>query len=137
MASLGHLLLNGYGVSRSRDAGIAWLKRAAEAGNTTAMYDLSRIFSLAETGAPAGQPESGEAAYWLKRAAERNHASASYQLGIAYLNGEGRPADAGQAAAWLQRSANSGNLLAERKLEALRRRISEGGGPDPVTVSNE
>ncbi len=39
MAALGHMLLNGYGVSQSRERGLDWLSRAANAGNTAAMYE--------------------------------------------------------------------------------------------------
>jgi TPR repeat protein len=137
MASLGQLLLNGYGVSRSRDAGLAWLRRSAEAGNTAAMYDLSRIFALDAARVPANESAKDEAAYWLTRAGERNHANASYQLGVAQLNGGDRPADVGKAAVWLERSARAGNLLAARKLEAVRRQMTEAGEFDPTTVSNE
>lgn len=120
MASLGHLFLNGYGVNKSRDTGLAWLKRAAEAGNTAAMYELSRIFALD----PAAELEEDQVVYWLNRAANRNHPNASYQLGLAYLKGEWVPHDLNDAARWFERSAASGNLLAARTLEDVRRQIA-------------
>jgi TPR repeat protein len=133
MASLGHLLLNGYGVNKSKAAGLSWLTRAAEAGHTAAMYELSRIYALA----PADQTDGASIIVWLTRAANRNHPNASYQLGLAYLKGEWVAADTGQAIAWFERSAASGNLLAARTVDALRRQMSEGSSPDISEVSHE
>lgn len=115
MAALGHLLLNGHGVSKSRGEGLAWLARASEAGSAEAMYDLSRFHASA----PASSDGQAEALHWLRRAADRNHPQATYQLGLAYLEGVGVPRNDAQAEGWFERSASAGNSLAVRTLETL------------------
>lgn len=110
-----------------------WLKRAAEAGNTAAMYELSRIFALG----PTGQIVGDQVIYWLTRAASRNHPNASYQLGLAYLKGEWVTADPQQSLAWFERSAAAGNLLAARTVDTIRAQISQGTSADISAVSHE
>ncbi len=133
MASLGHLLLNGYGVSQSREAGLRWLSRAAQAGDSSAMYELSRIYALA----PEDDVGGRQTIYWLKRAAERNHPNASYQLGLAYQKGDWVEANPEEAAKWFKRAGDSGNLLAARTLDALRREQADPQAPEASDGSPE
>jgi TPR repeat protein len=44
MYDLGNLLLTGDGVERNTEKGIAWLKRATEAGSTDAIYRLGLLY---------------------------------------------------------------------------------------------
>ena len=88
------------------------LTKAGEAGNATAMYDLSRIFALGST----GSVDEAASVEWLRRAAENGHPAATYQLGTAYLEGAGVAKDRGEALRWLERSKAAGNLLAARTI---------------------
>ncbi|MFC0219130.1 hypothetical protein ACFFJ7_12080 [Pseudochelatococcus lubricantis] len=114
MAAFGHLLVNGHGIRTSRAEGQKWLTRAADAGNLSAVDDLSRA-----AGSGTDKAAGARVAAWLRRAAERGHADAAFQIGTAYLKGAGVGQNDTEAARWLEQAAGAGNQRAARMLKTL------------------
>ncbi|HMB55178.1 MAG TPA: tetratricopeptide repeat protein [Thermoanaerobaculia bacterium] len=74
MMFLGQDLLAGETQSRDVEAGLGWLRRAAEAGNWWAVGDLARLYS---EGAPGVPVDRDEAAVWMRHHADLGDADAT------------------------------------------------------------
>jgi TPR repeat protein len=72
------------GTKRSLASYRSWLEKAAELGNSEAMYHLAFEYYH-----PSDTKKMEEFIYWLSRAAEEGQPDALYHLAISYLNGEG------------------------------------------------
>jgi uncharacterized protein len=72
----------------------------AHAYHTDAKYDAAMV-------------QYGKAVELNRRAADQGNASAQYNLGVAYENGEGVPADHAQAVAWFREAAEQGDARAQ------------------------
>lgn len=98
---MGRMYTEGNGVSINCDRAVEYLKRAAEAGNADAAFDLA-IF--AEIGRCAPKNES-QALAWYELAAKNGDARAPNAIGTIYL-GHGEIArDLKKAAFWFRRGA--------------------------------
>lgn len=83
----------------------AWLRLAAQAGDTHAAFLLGKTLMSGAPGIPRA-PERG--AMWLGSAAEAGHAGAAFHLGIAHLNGYGVTQNTMKAARWFRVAAEQG-----------------------------
>jgi len=131
MVDLGRLLkANG-----DLDEAEEWYRRAAEAGSTTAMFNLGHLFEN-DRDDPIG------AETWYRRGAEAGNAMAMNGLGVC-LNNQG---DVGAAEAWYRRAAETGNIDAMKNLgilfdeagdvsgsESWYRRAAEAGNRESMT----
>jgi len=108
------------------DESLSWLKRAADQGDTTALFRIGQIYHQG-----MGIPRDYRlAADWFRKAAEKGHTTAQLNLGELYRTGTGVAQDRIQAYKWLSLAeSESGADLTEspdrnffptvRKLEYL------------------
>jgi localization factor PodJL len=104
------------GVPRDLSAARAWTRRAAEAGDRVAMYNLA-LFLIDAGGTDA------EAAGWFRRAAERGVVDAQYNLGLLYAAGRGVERNQREAYRWFSVAANAGDVAAREKQVELESRL--------------
>ncbi len=89
-----------------------WFKKAAEAGHTTAQYNLGLCY---HTGSGVDKdPE--QAVVWYRKAAEAGHAGAQSNLGLCYHTGSGVDKDPEQAVVWYRKAAEAGQTDAQFNL---------------------
>lgn len=104
----GHLLLDGYGVERDREAALRWFRIAARSGNADAFNMVGRCHELGW----GVRRNAAEAVYWYRLAAAKNHPWAEFNLASLLARGEGVAPDPRQALELLVRSARRGNAKA-------------------------
>lgn len=95
------------------DAGIASLRKRADAGNADAQFTLGVLYDLG----PLGLLQDYElAASWYRKAADQGHVQAQYDLGVRYLTGRGLQQDDAQALVWFRKAADQGHAQAQYDL---------------------
>ena len=104
-----------YGIGTDGALSFAWLRVAAELGQTSAQYSFGQKL-LELNGAPA--PDGLESTpddpktkpfYWVKLAAEGGNIEAQFQLGLYYQNGFGTVKNLDEAIKWYQKVAEIGD----------------------------
>ena len=90
--------------------------RAAELGNTTAMYDLGVLYANGH----GVEQDYVQARAWYQKAADAGNANAMTNLGTLYQLGQGVQQDYAQARAWYQKAADKGNADAKQNLESIK-----------------
>jgi TPR repeat protein len=88
------------------------LRRAAEAGDAPAQFQLGRAYSH---GASV-QRDDATAARWVEKAAEQGHLEAQSNIGYLYSAALGVPRDPGKTMAWWTRAAEGGFVQAQFNL---------------------
>lgn len=76
---LGHMYLSGEGTIKSTEKAISWLKKASEAKNEVAMYELAQIY-LKDRDAN----NDNEANHLMEKSAELNHPGAQFFLAVKF-----------------------------------------------------
>lgn len=112
--------MEGRGVEKDNDRGIAILKKAAEGGSPIAQFRMA-VYHLS-----GEKPDLVTGYPYLVAAATGNLAEAQNELGLFYLSGKLGSADAPAGVAWLTRAAQSGNAAAQNNLAALYERGAAG-----------
>ena len=102
---LGHLMMDGKGVAKNRDAALDLWRTAADADLVEAQHALA-LALISDAGAEAMAPQ--EALHWLVRAAEAGSTPSQYTLGKMYLEGLGTPKDYEIAYRWMGEAAEAG-----------------------------
>ncbi|MBX7080201.1 MAG: sel1 repeat family protein [Nannocystaceae bacterium] len=97
------------------DAAYACHRRAAEAGDADAMFELYIVFAQGLAVDP--DPEASQA--WLDRAAAAEHPRALYNLGAAWASGSNGTVDMAKAAQYYTRAADRGNGRAAATLAIM------------------
>jgi TPR repeat protein len=87
-------------------AGLAWARRAADAGAVQGAFDVALFHDLG-TG---GTPDKAQAGIWYRKAAEGGDPSSMINLAALQLAGDGVAKDAAAAAGWVTRSADAGSI---------------------------
>jgi TPR repeat protein len=111
--ALGVLLLQNGQDAETRAEGLRWITSAAEGGEVQAQAQAGQLLLTTE------DPKRGVA--FLEKAAEAGHTGAMHALGLAYLNGQGVPADPATAASWLRKGAEAGDVSSQTALAQLYR----------------
>jgi len=106
------LYTKGLGVVENPGYGVQLLRRAAEAGDPLAQYNLGNRYM--REGTEEFAPE--QAAAWWKKAADQGLVPAQHNLGSLYALGTGVKRDLKQARHWYAKAAANGS---ERSAEAL------------------
>lgn len=88
-------------------AALRLMRRAADAGFVTAMYDLGRLH---EDGIAEGAPDLATAHRWYLRAAEAGSVEGQVAVATAHYLGRGAPLDAARAAHWYREAATRGDV---------------------------
>lgn len=99
---MGRMYTEGDGVSINCDRAVEYLRRAAEAGNADAAFDLAL---LAEHGRCVPQNKS-QALAWYELAAKNGDARAPNVIGTIYLGQAEIARDLGKASFWFRRGVN-------------------------------
>ncbi len=88
-------------------------RAAAQAGNSTALYELGFLYSHGEGGLPQN---SAESAKWYSKSASLGNPEAQANLGVLYENGDGVPEDWVRAAQLYRQSAEQYNAIGQSML---------------------
>ena len=80
---------------------VSWYRKAADAGNAAAMYNLGYMYV---NGLGVAR-NCDEGAVWTRKAAEAGFPEAECEMGYLYQNGLGVGKDSSQAVAWYRKSA--------------------------------
>lgn len=106
----GLALLEGrYGLQPDQQAGMLWIRKAADGGDPFACLTLGVSYS--EGRGVAKDP--AQAVGWWRKAAQSGNMQAEYLLGRAYLEGKGVSRDETEAARHLELAAKAGNTDAQ------------------------
>ena len=98
MYSLGCMYLEGAGVEASEDAGMVWVRRAADRGHSVAMCKLGSYLS-------EKRGDHSAAVEWWGRSADQGYPHAMFQLWNSYSQGRGVKKDIQRGLVWLRRAA--------------------------------
>lgn len=123
--------VNGFGVQKDVPEAVRWYRKAAEAGNTRAMFNLA--VHLANGNGIT--KDITEANRWLRRAAEGGSADAMVNLAFQLENGNGITKDVTEANRWYRTAAEAGNATAMHNL-ANNLANGQGVAKDDVAASS-
>jgi TPR repeat protein len=76
MNRLGVLYQEGHGVPKNYELALQWYRKAADAGNATAIYNLGLMYELGQ----GVRKDSGAAVVWYRKAAEAGNEDAKKRL---------------------------------------------------------
>jgi TPR repeat protein len=125
---LGLALLDGAFGHRDEEAGEAWMRRAALAGNAEA------AFLLGDRAVKGGNPNFAEAIAWFRQAVDGGHPAAARALASLYLTGNGVAKDVEEGTRLLRVAANSGHRDAQVDLANLFLKGADAAG-DPASIA--
>jgi hypothetical protein len=111
-AAVGSLYLNGIGTTTNHTEAMAWLRKAALAGEARAQSDLGSLYAAGLGTAP----DAAEAVKWYRQAATQELPRAQYALASCCHRGEGVAKDPNEALRWLRRAAEIGDPQAQWSL---------------------
>lgn len=88
-----------------------WFQKAADRGNTDAMYELSELYNYTCNESSDGLGfDAQKALYWLQHAADAGNAVAQYYLGSEYMLGRIISKSYRDAYKWYEKAAQQGNF---------------------------
>lgn len=97
-----------------QQAGIEWIRKAAESGELASQYTLG----IALRDGQGLKPNRDESIRWLRLAADRNLDEAEYALGLSLLRAKD-PKEIAQAADWIRKAAEQGHPAAQLQLAEM------------------
>lgn len=111
MKAIAQCYLEGKGVEKDTEAGVAWLRSAYNMGDDIdAAHDLAMIY---EYGKFSVENDIFAAAEWLKKAANGGHIEAMAELGLCYELGCGVEQSDTEALDWYTKAANLGHITSK------------------------
>ena len=115
MMALSSAYLSGACTERDTSIGMSWLRKAANAGNARAMYELGVYYN------PRGDNFDGPhdealAAKWFLKSAEGGYIDGMTSIAVFYYHGRGVTQDYKKANEWFLKAANKGDALAMNDL---------------------
>jgi TPR repeat protein len=119
--NLANLYEHGQGVERNLPTSIAWLKKAAELGDSRGQFQLGMAY---EKGLGV-KKDLHEAAKWLEKAAEQNDGRAQFNLGVMFATNFGQgimtssQEQRKQAISWLEKAKENSTEDAQEFLNLL------------------
>ena len=108
-----------YDNARDFEKAICWYRISAEHGDTSAMYNLARLYRKEKS-----VKDINKAIGWYEKAAEKGHRKSMYDLGYTYKS-EVEPADIELSTFWYEEAANHGDTDALVSLGNTYKRIKE------------
>jgi TPR repeat protein len=103
----GKAFSKGQGVAKNPQQAVFWTRKAAEAGDAGAQYDLSTYYYQGINGLPEDEREFIR---WTRAAANGGYPAAQYNLGLSYYQGSnGLPKNFAESARWLRLAAEQGD----------------------------
>lgn len=106
MLRLAYFYFAGPAAVRAPDLGLAWSRRAADAGSAQGLFNVGLAY---ERGAGVGA-DPAEAARWYRKAADLGHQQAMINLAALLVNGVAGPKDPVAAVGWVRRAADAGSV---------------------------
>ena len=125
LCSLGALHLEGRGVERDLELGLALCREAAEEGIVPAQLRMGQL----RLEGPAEIRDDDASRRWFEAAAQRGSPEANYRLGVMLREGRGAPADYERARGYFEQAASSGYAAAYLPTAELYFGVSEAS-PD-------
>ena len=118
MEDLGDMYYHGLGVKQNYSAAFGWFSKAADEGNSAAMYNLGCMYY---NGMGVAEEDRRTAIEWYKKAAEKGNSDAMYELGRIYYYGEGVGGISNYraATAWYEKAAEKGHRDAMYELALM------------------
>lgn len=113
--NIGEMYVDGYGVNKDKDKGIAWLEKAAAQGSVDAEFDLGMAYEDDQ----AMLEDRQKAAKWYLLAAQHGNPFAQRNIGMLYAKGDGVPRDYVEAYVWLNKAAAYGAPSAANARDSL------------------
>jgi TPR repeat protein len=107
---LATMYLGGKGMPYDIEAGMGWLRKAAEGGDMKAQAMLGALLAQGVNGA---QPDYDAGRTWLTKAATQGDPTAQAELGGLYLLPHGEAPDPTTALLWIRKSAQQGDPIGE------------------------
>jgi hypothetical protein len=113
-----------FGLAKNKSEANKWFKeagesykKAAEAGNVEAQYQLANLYARGYAGIPK---DNEEAFKWYQKAAENGNAKAQLRLGFCYDTGMLKtPTSKSEAEKWYKKAIEQGNVSAMQQLGGL------------------
>lgn len=126
---IGEMYYTGKGVRKDAATGFHWIKRAADAGEKIAQYNLGYI---AENGGIEALPRDA-AITWYTKSAMQGYVPAQVRLGDLYAAGNNRSL----ALQWYERAGFAGNQYAEQQAKRIGLELSNERGAAVVKEMRE
>jgi TPR repeat protein len=105
---LGTLDYVGIGVVQDYVGAMTWLKKAADAGNAEAQWQVGFLYQTGCFGQGPPPPDLADAVPWYQKSAAQGNAYGEFGLAALLLTGQGVPKDAIKAAALFAQAAAQG-----------------------------
>lgn len=115
MNQLASIYYNGEGVSPNHVEALRWFKKAAEAGDATAMNNVGILYYH---GADGVSQDTDEAFKWFKKGADKGEASSIYMLGVMHHYGQGTAENTEEGTRLIKKAAELGHELAIQVMES-------------------
>ncbi|MDB5676477.1 MAG: hypothetical protein JWM65_3459 [Sphingomonas bacterium] len=109
MLRMAYFYLAGPKAARDPAAGLAWARRAADAGSAQGAFDIGLIHDSGNGVAI----DKAQAVTWYRKAADGGDNAAMIDLAALYLAGAGVPKDEALAASWVRKAADAGSVDAQ------------------------
>ncbi len=97
---------NGDGVEQDYEIALEWYKKAADNGNTDAMYSIGCMFADGH----GVEQDYAKAMEWYRNAADNGNADAMNSIGYMYDCGNGVEQDYEKALEWYEKAIDAGNV---------------------------
>jgi FOG: TPR repeat, SEL1 subfamily len=110
--------MNARGAIKAKWSPVEMYKKAAEAGSSTAEYNLGMLYLEGD------QVQKNEklAVEWLRKASQHGHMQAQNNLGVVLVTGgDGVPINATEGIRWLKKAATAGDDMAKQALSKIYR----------------
>ena len=117
--NLGVYYRDAEGVAKDEVQAVAWFRKAADQGDTSAQSNLGACYL---NGAGVAQDQA-EAVRWFRKAADQGHTSAQFNLGVCYYKGAGTQMDLVEAYAYWSLAGRT-DADARRTLANLEKKLS-------------
>ena len=105
----------GRGVTQDFTLSAHWFEKAAEQGDSDALFNLGMIYERSDIMAP----DLVRSFSYFKQAAEKGLARAQYEVACAYQTGKGTEQSISAAKTWFEKAAKQGVRKAIRNLQDL------------------
>lgn len=112
---------------KARSDMFKFYKRAAELGNSEAMYELAGLYQVGI----GAEEDISKAIQWYETSATIGHVDSMLTLGKLYTDGDKVPKNLRQAIHWYEMAADSGSIFATKKLGDLYYRGGDDLEEDP------
>lgn len=120
-------------VEKDFEKAAKWFRKAADAGNAIAQYNLGNLYYNGE----GVEKDFVEAAKWFRLAADAGNANAQTAMGSMYYKGEGVTKSIDDAKYWWQKAADQGNEMAKESLKLVNKAVASSANKFSVSPTKK